>query len=160
MNVVQSQLHALTHASIYLGVLSLHVQNFVREVNCMPTLQQVCSVILLQIIHQQLHVKLSFCSQKSTVTQLHCCIVQKLFSFKFELFSLIVMQISVCHTGELFQLLFIPFLSNIKRFVLQFPFCINNQQLDNVFFFLQKIHKRYTSVAFTCFCLLSFGRSQ
>ena len=48
------------HASIYLGMLSSHVQNFIWRVDCMPTLQQVCSVIFLQIIHLQLHVKLSF----------------------------------------------------------------------------------------------------
>ena len=33
----------------------------------MPTLQQVCSVIPLQIIHLQLHVKLSFHLKKSIV---------------------------------------------------------------------------------------------
>ena len=48
------------HTSIYLGMLSSHVQNFIWRVDCMPTLQQVCSVIFLQIIHLQLHVKLSF----------------------------------------------------------------------------------------------------
>ena len=48
------------HASIYLGMLSSHVQNFIWWVDCMPTLQQVCSVIFLQIIHLQLHDKLSF----------------------------------------------------------------------------------------------------
>ena len=46
----------------------------------------------------------------------------------------------------------------VKNFVWQFLFCIDHQYLDNVF--LQKIHKRYTSPAFTCFCLSSFERSQ
>ena len=46
----------------------------------------------------------------------------------------------------------------VKNFVWQFLFCIDHQYFDNVF--LQKIHKRYTSLAFTCFCLPSFERSQ
>ena len=57
MNSVQSHLHVPTHASVYLGMLLSHVQNFILWVNHMPTLQQVRSVILLQIIHLQLHVK-------------------------------------------------------------------------------------------------------
>ena len=39
MNGMQSHLHVPTHASIYLSV----------QVNCMPSLQQVCSVITLRI---------------------------------------------------------------------------------------------------------------
>ena len=60
VNGVRSHLHTPTHTSIYLGMLLLHVRNFIWPVNSMSTLQQVCSVILLQIIHLQLHVKLSF----------------------------------------------------------------------------------------------------
>ena len=47
MNGVQSHSYVPTPASIYLGVLSLHVQNFIWQVNCMS----VCSGILLWIIH-------------------------------------------------------------------------------------------------------------
>ena len=54
MNGARLHSHAPTHASIYLGVLSLQVQNFIRRVNSTPTLQQVCSVALFQIIHLQL----------------------------------------------------------------------------------------------------------
>ena len=43
----------------------------------------------------------------------------------------------------------------VKKFTLQFPFCIEHQYLDNAF--SKKIHKRYISVAFTCFCLPLFG---
>ena len=39
MNGVQSHLHILTHTSIYLGMLSLHIQDFIWRVNCKPTLQ-------------------------------------------------------------------------------------------------------------------------
>ena len=60
MNGMRSHSHAPTHASIYLAVLLLHVQNFIWRVHRTPTLQQVCSVISLQITHLQLHVKLSF----------------------------------------------------------------------------------------------------
>ena len=38
MNGVQLHLHVATYASIYLGVLSLHVQNFTWQVNSMSTL--------------------------------------------------------------------------------------------------------------------------
>ena len=48
------------HSSIYLDMLSLHMQNFIQRFNHMPTLEQVYSVILLLVIHLQLHVKLSF----------------------------------------------------------------------------------------------------
>ena len=44
-------LHVCTHASTYLSLLSSHMQNSIWRVN------QVCSVILLQMIH---HVKLIF----------------------------------------------------------------------------------------------------
>ena len=54
MNAVWLHSHTSTHASIYLGVLLSHMQNFIWQVNCMPTLQQVSLVILLQIIHLQL----------------------------------------------------------------------------------------------------------
>ena len=37
-----------------------HMQDFIQQANQTPTLQQAFSVILLQIIHLQLHVKLSF----------------------------------------------------------------------------------------------------
>ena len=48
------------YTSTYLRLLSLHMQNVISQVNHMPTLRQVCSIILLQIMHLQLHVKLSF----------------------------------------------------------------------------------------------------
>ena len=54
------------------------------------------------------------------------------------------------HTSIYLSML--SFLSNIKKFVLQFPFCI-----DHFDVILQKIRKRYTSVVFICFCLPSFG---
>ena len=60
INGVQSHLHTPTHASIYLGMLSSLMQNLIWWVNHTPTLQQVSSVILLQIIHLQLQVMLSF----------------------------------------------------------------------------------------------------
>ena len=60
MNSVRSHSHAPTHINIYLGMLLLHVQNFIWQVNCTPTLQQVSSVILLQIIHLQLYVEFPF----------------------------------------------------------------------------------------------------
>ena len=44
---VWSHLHTPTHASIYLVVLLSHMQNFIWQVNHMPTIQQVCSVIFL-----------------------------------------------------------------------------------------------------------------
>ena len=49
MNGMQSYSHMPTHASIYLSVLLSHVQNFIWQVNCTPSLQQVCSVITLRI---------------------------------------------------------------------------------------------------------------
>ena len=60
MNGMQLHSHLPTHASIYLAVLLSHVQNFIRRVNRTPTLQQVCSVIALQILHLQLHVEFPF----------------------------------------------------------------------------------------------------
>ena len=51
MNGMWSHSHVCTHASTYLSLLSLHMQNSIWRVN------QVCSVILLQMIH---HVKLIF----------------------------------------------------------------------------------------------------
>ena len=51
------------------GMLLLHLQNFIWWVNSKPTLQEVCSVILLQIIHLQLHMKLSFHWYKSIVSK-------------------------------------------------------------------------------------------
>ena len=42
MNDMQSHLHTPTHASIYLGMLLSHMQNFIWRVNHMPMLQQVC----------------------------------------------------------------------------------------------------------------------
>ena len=44
-----------TLASICLGMLSSHMQNFIWQVNSTPMLQQVCSDIPFQIIHLQLH---------------------------------------------------------------------------------------------------------
>ena len=67
MNSVQSHSHTPTHINIYLGMLLLHVQNFIWQVNCIPTLQQVSSVILLQIIHLQLYVEFPF-------IEIHCII--------------------------------------------------------------------------------------
>ena len=79
MNGMQSHLHTPTYASIYLDMLfqchcativllsCYHMQNFTWQVNHMPTLLQVCSVILFQIIHLKLHFKLSFHLWKSTV---------------------------------------------------------------------------------------------
>ena len=76
---MQSHLHTPTYASIYLDMLfqchcativllsCYHMQNFTWQVNHMPTLPQVCSVILFQIIHLKLHFKLSFHLWKSTV---------------------------------------------------------------------------------------------
>ena len=60
INDMQLHSHACTHANIYLGVLLLHVQNLVWWVKCISTLKQVCSVILLQIIHLQLPLKHQF----------------------------------------------------------------------------------------------------
>ena len=60
MNIAWSHSRMPTHTSICLCMLSLHMQNFIWQVDCTPTLQQVCSVIFLQIIYLQLHVKLSF----------------------------------------------------------------------------------------------------
>ena len=62
VNGVRLHSQAPTHVCIYLGVLLLHLRNFIWRVNRTLTLQQVCSVINLQIIHLQLLVKLSFCS--------------------------------------------------------------------------------------------------
>ena len=56
MNGMWSHSHVPTPTSICLDVLSLYVQNFIWEVNC----KSLCSVILLQIIHLQLDVKLGF----------------------------------------------------------------------------------------------------
>ena len=51
------------------GMLLLHLQNFIWWVNSEPTLEEVCSLILLQIIHLQLHMKLSFHWYKSIVSK-------------------------------------------------------------------------------------------
>ena len=59
INGVQSHSYSPTNASIYLGLLSSHMQNFTWRDNRTPTLQQVWSVILSQIIHLQLYVKLT-----------------------------------------------------------------------------------------------------
>ena len=59
MNGVQLHSHVPTHTSIYLDVLFSHVCLLWR-VSCMPTLQQVSSVILLQIIHLQVRAEFSF----------------------------------------------------------------------------------------------------
>ena len=67
MNGVRSHSHAPTHASIYLGVRSSHVQNCICQVDRTPTLQQACSVNLLQIIHLQLDVEFPF-------VEIHCII--------------------------------------------------------------------------------------
>ena len=48
----------------------------------------------------------------------------------------------------------------VKNLVLQFLFWIGHQYCSLIILFLQKMHKRYTSVAFTCFCLPKFGRLQ
>ena len=67
MNHMRSHLHTATHANIYLGLLLSYMQNFIWWVNCTPTLQQVCYVIILQIIHLQLHVEFPF-------AEIHCII--------------------------------------------------------------------------------------
>ena len=67
MNGLQLHSHAPTHASIYLGVLLLRLQIFIWQINSTVKLQQVCSVIILQIINLQLHIKLSFHSYKTIV---------------------------------------------------------------------------------------------
>ena len=69
VNGMQLHSHIPTHASIYLDVQSLHVQNFIWRVNSMPTLQKVCSVNLLQIIYLPLHIKLNF-----PFVEIHCII--------------------------------------------------------------------------------------
>ena len=48
--------------------------------------------------------------------------------------------------------IFFLYSSNINKFVLQFPLCINHHYLDNVF--LQKIHERNTSVALFLFTVV------
>ena len=48
VNDMQLYSHAPTHASIYLGLLWSHVQNFIWQVHCIPTLQQVYSVIFFK----------------------------------------------------------------------------------------------------------------
>ena len=48
MNGIWLYLHTPTHTSIYLGLLSSHIQYFVWGVNRTTTLQQACSVILLK----------------------------------------------------------------------------------------------------------------
>ena len=83
MNGVQSHLHVPTHASIYLDMLLLQIQTFTWQVNCKPTLQQLCSVILLQIIHLQLHVEFPF-------VEIHCKIITMLHSSKVSLFHTLV----------------------------------------------------------------------
>ena len=60
MNGLRLHSHVPTQASIYLGVLSSHIQNFIWQINRTSTLQQVCSVIILQIIHLQLYAKFPF----------------------------------------------------------------------------------------------------
>ena len=60
INGAWSHSHAPTHTSIYLGMLSLRVQKFIWPVNSMLTLQQVCSVIPLLIIHLQCHINFGF----------------------------------------------------------------------------------------------------
>ena len=62
LSVNEVQLHIPTHLITYLGMLLLLLTNFIWQVNCTQTLQQVCSVILLHIIHLQFYVKLSFYS--------------------------------------------------------------------------------------------------
>ena len=83
MNGVQSHLHVPTHASIYLDMLLLQIQTFTWQVNCKPTLQQLCSVILLQIIHLQLYVEFPF-------VEIHCKIITMLHSSKVSLFHTLV----------------------------------------------------------------------
>ena len=60
-------LHTCAHIHQYLFRLSLHLQNIIWQVNCMPTLQEVCSVILLQIIHLHFYVEFS-------LAEIHCII--------------------------------------------------------------------------------------
>ena len=60
MNGLRLHSHVPTQASIYLGVLSSHIQNFIWQINRTSTLQQVCSVIILQMIHLQLYAKFPF----------------------------------------------------------------------------------------------------
>ena len=60
MNGVRLHSHEPTQTSIYLCVPLSHLQSFLWQVNSTPTLQQVCLVILLKIIHLQLLIKLSF----------------------------------------------------------------------------------------------------
>ena len=68
MNGMRSHLRMPIHTSIYLGMLLLHVKNFIRRVNHMSTLKQLNSGILLKIIHLQLHVEFPF------VEIIHCII--------------------------------------------------------------------------------------
>ena len=64
-----------------LSVLPLHLQNFTERVNRKPTLQQLCSVILLQIIYLQLHVEFPF-------VEIHCNIMTLLHSLKVNQFQI------------------------------------------------------------------------
>ena len=89
MNDVWSHWHWPTHASVYLGMPLSHVHNFIWLVNCTPTLKQVCSVILLQTIHLQLHEWKLALQFLVDIDCRHCYIGQKLFCFNFELFSII-----------------------------------------------------------------------
>ena len=126
INGIQSHSQSPTHTMIYLGMPLLHVQNLIWRVNCMPIFQQVCSVTLLQIIHLQLHGWKWALQFLVDIDCRYCYIGQKLLCFKFQLFSLIVTHISLHHTGCRSYFSFL-FLSNIKKFVLQFPYCIDHQ---------------------------------
>ena len=72
-----------TRTHQYLGMLMLYMQNFTWRVNNKPTLQlqQLCSVILLQIINLQLHVEFPF-------VEIHCDIITLLHSLKVNLFQI------------------------------------------------------------------------
>ena len=100
MKGVQLHSHVPTHTIIYLGVLLLHVQDFTWWVNCKPALQQMYSVILLQIIHLQLQVEFLF-------VEIHCNIITLLHSLKVNLFQIWVVFSYAC--GEIVLLLFLFF---------------------------------------------------
>ena len=156
MNDMRLYSHMPTHTSICLGMLLLHVQNFICRVNCMPTLQQVCSVILLQIIHLQLHEWKWALQILVDIDYRHCYIGQNLFSFKFELFSLVSPY--PIQTNCLSSFPFFFSYATLKNVFYSFPSVLITSSL--IMHFSQKIQKRYTSVAFTGFCLPLFERSQ
>ena len=106
MNGVRLQWDAPSHTNIYLGVLLLPMQNFIWWVKCMLTLQQVCSVILSHKIHCSICQNLLFQ-------------IRVVFSHSYSYLPMPLRLIVLSY-------FFLP-LSNIKKSVLQFPFCIDHQ---------------------------------